>query len=344
MTNLFFFALICLTLSRTLPNKEDSLNRDGLVEQHQLSQRAQWHEWKATHKKSYAAEEEKLRFQNFQASLARVERLNARGGATYAINQFSDMSPKEFRSFYYLNTPIKHNETANKNRQILPLKKMAAPAQFDWRDKGAVTPVKNQEQCGSCWAFSATEAIESAWMLKHGLNATTMAPLAPQQIVDCDTMDGGCNGGNPPTAFQYVISAGGMDREIDYPYHAVNQNCAFQSGKIYASISSWSYACSYYEEETLLNSLVQHGPPSICVDAANWQDYSSGVMTSWECAWINQLDHCVQAVGYDTSASTPYWIVRNSWGTSWGEKGFIRLQYGHDTCGLTHEASQAVSA
>jgi len=234
------------------------------------------------------------------------------------------------------------NETAP--RKFLPINKNEAPPdKFDWRDKGGVTAVKDQQQCGSCWAFSATENIESVWMLKNGRNVTNMVPLSPQQIVDCDESDGGCNGGNPPTAYQYVIDAKGMDTNADYPYTAKDGSCNFNAQKVYAKITNWAYACNYWQEDILRASLVQNGAPSICVDAANWQDYVGGVMTGLECAWVNVLDHCVQAVGYDLTSSAPFWIVRNSWGTDWGEKGYIRLQYGDNACGLTNEASSAVA-
>jgi len=130
-----------------------------------------------------------------------------------------------------------------------------------------------------------------------------------------------------------------METNTAYPYTGQDGTCAFDKTKVIASIKSWKYACNYYQEDTLRGVLVNYAPPSICVDAANWQDYQSGIMTAWECAWINTLDHCVQAVGYDMTGSMPFWIVRNSWGTSWGEQGYIRLQYGDNTCGLTTEAS-----
>jgi len=220
----------------------------------------------------------------------------------------------------------------------------AAPQVWDWRNSGLVTPVKNQEQCGSCWAFSATETIESAWMKKHKLTNITMKPLGPQQIVDCDNSDDGCGGGNPPTAYEYVQQAGGQETEADYPYTGEDGNCAFQSSEVYAKVQNWKYACSSEDEPTLLENTYMHGPSSICVDAANWQDYESGVMTAWQCAWINLLDHCVQAVGWNLQASTPYWSVRNSWSTDWGESGYIRLEYGANTCGLTQEATFVISA
>jgi len=303
----------------------------------------QWRQWKATHDKVYAQDEEPIRFQNFLASIQRIANLNAKAtSAKFALNKFSDMSSAEFRAFYLLKNPILTNKTAP--RTFIPVNKdNDLPDTFDWRPKGAVTAVKDQQQCGSCWAFSATENIESIWMLKNGRNVSNMAPLSPQQIVDCDSYDDGCDGGNPPTAYQYVIEAKGMDTNADYPYTGTDGNCAFNANKVYAKITNWAYACNYWEEDTLRAALVQNGPPSICVDAANWQDYQSGVMTAYECAWVNMLDHCVQAVGYDMTASTPFWIVRNSWSTGWGENGYIRLEYGHNSCGLTNEASSAIA-
>jgi len=179
------------------------------------------------------------------------------------------------------------------------------------------------------------------WILA-GKGTNSSVDCAPQQIVDCDTVDQGCNGGNPPTAYQYVISAGGLDSEASYPYTAEDGNCNFQANSVVAKISNWQYATSDYSEATLQTNLVGWGPLSVCVDAEYWQNYVNGVMDWEECAWINELDHCVQLVGYDTTASTPYWIVRNSWGTSWGIEGYIWLAMGGDTCGITQEATSAV--
>jgi len=168
-------------------------------------------------------------------------------------------------------------------------------------------------------------------------------PLLPlNKIVDCDNSDDGCNGGNPPTAYEYVISAGGQDTEASYPYTGVDGSCAFNAKTVEANISNWKYACDEEDESTLKANVATKGPLSICVDAQNWQYYTGGIMTGWQCAWINLLDHCVQAVGYDMTASTPYWLVRNSWSDSWGEQGYIRLSYGDNTCGLTNEATYVI--
>jgi len=301
--------------------------------------------WKAAHAKVYTLEEESMRFQNFLASKDRVAQLNARaikGGssARYGLNKFSDMTPEEFRQFYLMHKPIKSNPT--QERDILSIQNVRAnPTSFDWRKASppGVTAVKDQGQCGSCWAFSATENIESVVIV---VGNKTIPALSPQQIVDCDGSDGGCNGGNPPTAYDYVVSAGGIESDADYPYTAEDGTCNFDKSKVVTTIKNWKYACGYWDEEALKTVLVNHAAPSICVDAANWQDYQSGIMTGWECAWVNTLDHCVQAVGYDMTGPTPFWIVRNSWSTGWGEKGYIRLEFGSNTCGLTNEASSAV--
>jgi len=133
-----------------------------------------------------------------------------------------------------------------------------------------------------------------------------------------------------------------LESESAYPYTAEDGSCRFNKGSVVAKISNWKYATSGDDETTLQNNLVSWGPLSVCVDAANWQDYSGGVMGGWQCAWINILDHCVELVGYDTTASTPFWIVRNSWGTDWGENGYIRLEMWDDTCGIAMEATTAV--
>jgi len=291
--------------------------------------------------KKYTNEEYAHKFANFKSSLARSGEKNLKSKtAEYGITKFSDLSPEEFKSTILMKNPIV--PTRPDKSQILPIRaaQESLPATFDWRDSNVVTAVKNQEQCGSCWAFSATENVESVWIIggKGNLNNTD---FAPQQIVDCDTTDDGCDGGEPSTAYEYLISAGGIESEQSYPYIGEDQPCNFNAADVVGKISSWQYATDWYSETTLQNNLVNYAPLSICVDALAWQDYISGVMTWEECAWINELDHCVQLVGYDTTNTTagPYWIVRNSWAADWGIDGYIYLQMWEDTCGLTYDAT-----
>jgi C1A family cysteine protease len=281
----------------------------------------------------YTPEEYQHRLAIFSANVDLIQQLNenAENGATFALNKFADLTPQEFRAIY------NGHVASGADIEELEIGEVDAPASFDWISKGKTTPVKNQEQCGSCWAFSATENIESVWMIAKDLTSADFKPLAPQQIVDCDKNDGGCNGGDTPTAYEYVIKAGGQDTEASYPYHAVNQACQFKPADVEVKIASYKRITG---EENMLDATATVSPLSICVDAAQWQFYSSGVMTPSQCG--NSLDHCVQIAGYDTSANPPYWNVRNSWGTDWGMSGYIRLEFGHDTCGLTKEIIIAV--
>jgi len=295
----------------------------------------EFQKWVANHQKVYAPEEYQRRLAIFTSNVDLIQQLNenAESGATYSLNKFADLSPAEFKAYYLGYVP----SATPKEIEELELSTEAVPDTFDWISKDKVTPVKNQEQCGSCWAFSATENIESVWMIAKDLTPSTFKPLAPQQIVDCDKRDGGCNGGNPPTAYEYIIEAGGQDTEASYPYHAVNQACQFKPADVEVKIASYKTISNEADMKTATATVA---PLSICVDAAQWQFYSSGVMTPSQCG--TSLDHCVQAVGYDTAANPPYWNVRNSWGADWGMSGFIRLEYGHNTCGLTEETTTAV--
>jgi len=290
-----------------------------------------------------SAQEYQLRFLNFKASLARSGEKDRKSvKASYGITKFSDMSPEEFQNTILMKNPIIPDNKPRENVMVPKVSAQDVPSFLDWREKGAVTAVKDQEQCGSCWAFSATENIESMWIMA-GKATNTTVNLSPQQIVDCDTTDDGCEGGDTSTAYEYVISAGGLEPISDYPYTGEDGNCNFQSGDVVAKISNWQYATDTYSETEIQQNLVSWGPLSICVDASNWQDYEGGVMTWTECAWVNELDHCVELVGYNaTNTDNSYWIVRNSWNTNWGIEGYIYLEMWEDTCGLAYEATSAI--
>jgi C1A family cysteine protease len=222
----------------------------------------------------------------------------------------------------------------------------AAPAKLDWTETaGAVSAVKDQGQCGSCWAFSATEGVESGVFMTDG-----KAPpaLSPQQITSCDTVDGGCNGGDLPSAWDYVETAGGLDTNSDYPYTSATGNSGTcKSHTNVVSVTDYKYAvppcnggsCSSQDEDGLKAALNSFGPLSVCVNAQTFNSYYGGVIASGSCSGAyNQLDHCVQLVGYDTTASTPFWKVKNSWAADWGEAGYIRLPMGENSCGIADEA------
>jgi cathepsin F len=284
-------------------------------------------------------------FGNFQVTLKRLARLNAQKKEGYGITKFADLSRSEFREKYLLPkgsvamNAAKMSEKFGRHPAVnaKPSSPRAPPATFDWRTKHAVTPVKDQQQCGSCWAFSTTENFESMNFLATG----NLPTLGPQQIVDCDPQSQGCGGGWTYWAFEYLLTAGGQETEADYPYTAQNGQCAFDGTKIAAHIANYTFATKPCEsgscptQDTLLQSqLASIGPLSICVDAETWSDWTGPAPMSWtDCPGdADDLDHCVQLVGYD--ANKKYWIVRNSWNTDWGQAGYIYLQMGYNTCGL----------
>jgi len=285
--------------------------------------------------KTYSTEvETNLRFENFKMSIKNIEEMNAlKSTATFGITQFADMTKAEFKDKMLMKTYPKPS--------MLPLTKFnvtgGIPAAFDWTTHGVVTPVYNQGQCGSCWAFSATECIESQWALAgHGL-----VELSMQQIVDCDDeAQHGCAGGSPSQAMQYVHDQGGIDRLADYPYIGANGRCHYNPSWVGARIAGWELVTATGNEDVMAEYLVARGPISICVDAEQWQYYTGGVVAGDVCD--RQIDHCVLLTGYNLAAGNDYWIVRNSWGTSFGYSGYILLQFGTNTCGMAEDPTCAV--
>jgi C1A family cysteine protease len=283
--------------------------------------------------KTYSDAEFPKRAAVFAENLEKVQARNLEhmlvgGDAVFGITQFMDLTEAEFKATYLSGyIPPTGNST-----RVVP-KMVGAPATtVDWRTKGVVTPVKNQGQCGSCWAFSATAAIESYGALsgKYKLEV-----LSPQQINSCDKVDQGCNGGNTETAYQYVVQAGGIETEASYPYTSgtgITGFCKFSASKIAVSITGYTGVA---QGEDNLKTALNAGPVSVCLAATAFQTYSSGVLKY--CPGF--IDHCVQAVGYDDGYSTPYWTIRNSWNTDWGEKGYIRLEQGHNICKVSNDVT-----
>lgn len=236
------------------------------------------------------------------------------------------------------------NNGVRKVATITDEMRAAAPAALDWSAKGATTAVKDQGDCGSCWAYSATEGIEAAVYQATGQNIK----LSEQQIISCDKEDGGCDGGDLPTAFDYVQKNGGIDTQKDYPdtssAKGKDGSCKKNKNKV-VKVTDYEYAvppceggaCKNQKESDMMAALNEFGPLSVCVNA-DWDSYSKGILSSKCSGKYNQLDHCVQLVGYDTTGSKSYWKVRNSWASDWGEKGFIRLPMGENACGIADEA------
>jgi len=271
--------------------------------------------WVQQHKKSYEADVFFHRFGIFKANLDYIYQHN-KGNHTYTMgmNTFGDLTQQEFFSTHLGYKKINRDYIRGVNRADLSHVKVADS--LDWRTQGAVTPIKDQGQCGSCWAFSATGSAEGAWFLKK----SSLVSLSEQQLVDCSTANAGCDGGLMDYAFEWIISNGITD-EASYPYKAVDGKCA-TGKKVKVTLSS--YVDVKGSNDAAFKQAVNVGPLSVAIEAdqTGFQFYSSGVF-SGKCG--TNLDHGVLVVGYGTASNVPYYIVKNSWGTSWGESGYMRM-------------------
>jgi len=307
-------------------------------------------EFKAQYQKHYSPAEEQVRFLIFKENLKRADELNRahRGRTEFGVTQFADLSPEEFRERYLgLRLDPQMQEEMESARSVPVYEPADIPTAWNWMQQNACTPIYNQGECGSCWAFSVAEQIESMWYLKHrnDSNPPEIRQLSMQQIVDCDTGDGdeGCDGGDPRLAYQYVQKTGGLDSLSSYPYAGYDEKCAFKKANIEADVSGWAYVTpnTSRNETQMLYYVAQTGPIAICADASTWQLYIGGVIR-FMCG--QNLDHAIQLVGYGTEddvifGHTDYWIIRNSWGEFWGEHGTLRVERGKDLCGVADIAT-----
>jgi C1A family cysteine protease len=289
-------------------------------------------QWMSQYKMEFAPEEFFFRFQTFKKNMDFVEATNSLN-LTYTVelNKFAHLTRGEFKNLYLGYKP----ELA---RESIPLSSLAPAAypsgSLDWTQKGPVTGVKDQGQCGSCWAFSTTGSVEGAVFLKHG----HLTSLSEQQLVDCAGSYGnaGCNGGLMDNAFKYV-EAHGLCTEAAYPYKGVLGTCKSSSCTMSADSKIIGYKDVTHTENSL-GAAVDISPVSVAIEAdqSGFQLYKSGVF-SGTCG--QNLDHGVLAVGYGTDTGKDYWKVKNSWGTSWGEAGYIRMIRNQDECGIADEPS-----
>jgi len=282
--------------------------------------------------KHYAQADFAGKFAAFKSNMDFVAAWNANPEAhRVAINEFADLTIEEFVALY---TGVRQTVTGWTLQQGSPA---AAPTSVDWRTKGAVTPIKDQGQCGSCWAFSAVGSTEGAHFLAKG----ALVSLSEQNLVDCSTAEGnqGCNGGLMTQAFDYIIKNKGIDTEASYKYTAQDGNCKFSSANIGSTLVSYKNVAA--GSETDLVAKIVEGPTSVAIDASHssFQLYKSGVYYEAQCS-ATALDHGVLAVGYDTDASKEYYIVKNSWGTSWGQDGYIWMSRNrNNNCGIATMAT-----
>lgn len=262
----------------------------------------------------------------YNANLVEIERLNAaNNGATFGVNQFSGMTFEEFATVYLTNTePDDHKVDSSKIPvEYLKADPLAAKVEsVDWVAAGGVTPVKDQGQCGSCWAFSTMASLESVNRVNNG----KIANLAEQQLVDCNTNgNSGCSGGSATSALEWLVDNQACTT-ASYPYQAVQGSCKSCS-RSNVALTGVNLVTSRSEDE--LASALTGSPASVSVYAhTEWQHYTGGVL---ETSAVCSHNHAVLAVGYDSGA----WKIKNSWGSTWGESGYIRITKGLGGCGAS---------
>ena len=311
--------------------------------------------WLVRYNKDYIhdKDERAKRLGVFKQNAATIATHNANPSSTFtmALNQFADLTFEEF-SMHRLgyntslrdNTPVSLSSISNKHKRegfrYADLSVSDLPASMDWRKEGAVTPVKNQGMCGSCWSFSATGAIEGINKIQTG----KLMSLSEQQLVSCDReKDMGCGGGLMDFAFEYVVQNGGIDTEEDYGYWGWGMPCNRRREHDRPAVTIDGYEDVPAKDADALKKVLANQPVAVAICAnANLQFYQSGVVNEQSCC--QELNHGVLAVGYNEGDGT--WIVKNSWGESWGEDGFFRLtkdaKNPNGACGILQAASYPV--
>jgi len=311
-------------------------------------------QFRTQHGKVYKTQEENdSRFEIFKTNLVRAEELNNEGHATFGVTNFSDLTAVEFKQTYLARKTL----SSHKAMAAFDAKECPACKSFpemsnytadslDWVAKGAVTPVKDQGQCGSCWSFGTTGDIEGVYFLAKGSLPGNGKGLSEQQLVACDTgSDEGCNGGLQEDAFEYVIKNGGLTTEANYPYTAGGGKsgvCARSKAKqsLSGNITAWSQVSkSASGEAGIAAAMEKAGPVTIGINAEHLQLYKSGVTNPLVCrSSAAALDHAVLMVGYGIEGTTSYWKIKNSWAFDWGEEGYFRIISGKNKCGIASDA------
>jgi KDEL-tailed cysteine endopeptidase len=290
-----------------------------------------YNQWKVEFKVNVGAAEDDYRFKVFSSNYGKIKSHNRLLGRSYSLglNPFSHLTTEEFAA---TRLGLKMPTTFQRNVAQLPTDNLQATV--DWR--GKMNAVKNQGMCGSCWAFSAIGALEGL----HSVKKSNLMNLSEQELVDCSTSYGnmGCNGGLMDYAFQYIADKKGIATQSDYPYKAVDQSC--KTGKA-RNAPITAFTDVPVNSAAALKAAIAQQPVSVAIEADTFtfQSYTSGVINDASCG--TNLDHGVVAVGYNDSDRIPYYLVRNSWGTSWGDKGHVKIgiQDGAGICGIQMAAS-----
>ncbi|KAK3431269.1 hypothetical protein EUGRSUZ_E02660 [Eucalyptus grandis] len=311
---------------------------------HESTSAEQHEQWMAQYGRTYKDPEEKVKRQAiFEENLRFIEDSNASRNRTFkmGLNQFSDLTNEEFIRSHTGYLPSKKPKspklTPSSHRHLAG----DVPDSIDWVKKGAVNLIKDQGQCGSCWAFSAVAAVEGISQITSG----KLPVLSEQQLIDCDTESYGCDGGLPDNAFKYIIQNQGIASEDTYAYQEKDGTCNRRKAAQHAAQIK-HFADVPPGEDELLKAVVQQ-PVSVGIISSGqeFQSYSSGIFNG-DCS--GELDHAVVVVGYGTSEDgIKFWKIRNSWGETWGERGYMRIQRGNGSskgiCGLASQASYPIA-
>ncbi|ANF29761.1 cath [Catopsilia pomona nucleopolyhedrovirus] len=289
------------------------------------------------HNKKYATLVEKEhRFKIFEHNLREIINKNKLNNTTaqYKINKFSDLSKNEILTKY---TGLAVPPSVQNFCQVVALDQPPGkgPLNFDWRTQNKVTNVKNQGACGACWAFATLASLESQYAIKNN----KLINLSVQQLIDCDNVDQGCNGGLLHTAYEQMMSMGGVQLEQDYQYAGINKYCNMNANKFVVKVKD-CHRYVIYNEEKLKDILRSHGPIPMAIDAADIVEYDSGVI---QYCFNNGLNHAVLLVGYGVQNNVPYWTFKNSWGEDWGEQGYFRVRQNINACGLRNELASTAT-
>ncbi|XP_023329222.1 putative cysteine proteinase CG12163 isoform X2 [Eurytemora carolleeae] len=303
-----------------------------------------FHSFVKSYNKTYNNKAEyKKRYGIFRENMKKIQFLQEteQGSGVYGANHLADISEQEFKRDY-LGINLKKDDP-DIHWPAADIPDVELPTEFDWRTKNAVTPVKNQGACGSCWAFSVTGNVEGQLAIKNG----NLVSLSEQELVDCDKRDSGCNGGLPENAYKTLLEIGGLESEEDYGYDGEDEKCQFNRTRVVARVAG---GVEISQNETQMAQwLLQNGPISVGLNANAMQFYMGGVSHPWKflCS-AEGIDHGVLIVGFGVHEyplfhkTMPYWIIKNSWGPGWGEQGYYRLYRGEGTCGINMMTSSAV--
>lgn len=282
------------------------------------------------------------RFEYFSSQVLNILEHNRNPAKTWTrkVNRFTGMTAAELKGYAIMDTQNCESSTAS--FEVSFNRMFDYPTSFDWRDQNMVTPVKNAGDCAASWAFAASSAIESHWAIASN---STPFQLSEQQLLDCSSAFGnqGCDSGLPSQAFVYVQQNGGINTENTYSYMMQAEGCVYNSSVVGAQVAYGSQNISAGDEAGIIQALVNYGPVAAVIDATpDFLSYNGGVYVGNSCGQAAQnVNHAVLIVGYgtDSASGLDFWTCQNSWGDSWGEAGYFRIQRGTNMCGIADCAS-----